>query len=88
MKRVGSFKERVLKVVCSIPKGEAYSYKQVAWASGSPNAFRAVARIMATNTDPHVPCHRVIRSDGTVGGYGHGGEDTKRKLLLEEGVVL
>jgi methylated-DNA-[protein]-cysteine S-methyltransferase len=88
MRHVNSFRERVLKVVRSIPRGKAYSYKQVAWAAGSPNAFRAVAHIMATNTDPKIPCHRVIKSDGTPGGYGKGGEDEKRRLLLEEGVIL
>lgn len=88
MRKVNTFKERVIKAVMRIPKGEVRSYKEVAWAAGSPNAFRAVARVMATNTDPQVPCHRVIRSDGAVGGYGKGGEAEKRALLLEEGIRL
>lgn len=83
-----TFKERVVKAVMRIPKGEVRSYKEVAWMAGSPNAFRAVARVMATNTNPKVPCHRVIKSDGTVGGYGRGGEAEKRALLMEEGVIL
>lgn len=88
MQKVNTFKQRVIKAVMRIPKGEVRSYKEVAWAAGSPNAFRAVARVMARNTDPQVPCHRVIRSDGAVGGYGKGGEAKKRALLLEEGVRL
>ncbi len=82
------FKERVIKAVMRIPRGEVRSYKEVAWMAGNPNAFRAVARVMAQNHDPKVPCHRVIKSDGTIGGYGHGGEARKRELLRREGVDL
>lgn len=88
MRRINTFKERVIKAVLRIPRGEVRSYKEVAWMAGSPNAFRAVARVMAQNTDPKVPCHRVIKSDGTLGGYGHGGEAKKRALLIDEGVLL
>ena len=86
MRVVNPFKERVLKAVRMIPKGEVRSYKEVAWAAGNPGAFRAVAQIMARNTDKSVPCHRVIKSDGTLGGYGKGGEAEKRRLLQAEGV--
>lgn len=87
MRTYNSFRERVVKAVCSIPRGQVRSYKEVAWAAGNPNAFRAVARIMATTTDTKVPCHRVIKSDGSVGGYGSG-EAEKLRLLTEEGVRM
>ena len=56
--------------------------------AGSPRAARAVANIMAKNYDPQVPCHRVIRRDGKLGGYNRGGETAKKRLLQEEGAVL
>ena len=64
------------------------TYKEVAQAAKHPLAARAVANIMAKNFDPTVPCHRVIRSDGGLGGYNRGGTAVKRRLLIEEGVVL
>ena len=79
-----NFKELVYKVVRNIPKGKTMSYKAVAQAAGNPNAARAVARIMATNYDHSIPCHRVIRSDGTLGGYNRGGEAAKRDILESE----
>jgi methylated-DNA-[protein]-cysteine S-methyltransferase len=88
MRRLNPFKERVIKAVMRIPPGEVRSYKEVAWMAGNPHAFRAVARVMAMNTDPKVPCHRVIKSDGTLGGFGRGGEARKRELLRREGVLL
>jgi len=64
------------------------TYKQVAVKAGNPKAARAVANIMAANYDPAVPCHRVIRSDGELGGYNRGGVVAKAALLRAEGVVL
>jgi len=58
-----SFKDIVLNVVTEIPKGETRTYKEVAEAAGSPGAARAVGNIMMNNKNPHVPCHRVIKSD-------------------------
>ncbi len=78
----------VKQVVACIPKGSVMTYKEVAIAAGNPKAARAVANIMAANYDPDVPCHRVIRTDGGLGGYNRGGVSTKKKLLLAEGVVL
>lgn len=78
-----SFKQRVLAVVKSIPKGKTMSYMQVAYLAGSPGAARAVGTIMKQNGDPAVPCHRVICSDGTLGGY-NGGVGKKRQLLENE----
>lgn len=79
-----NFSEAVRTVVQNIPKGTTLSYKEVAVQAGNPRAARAVARIMAANYDPKVPCHRVIRSDGALGGYNRGGESAKRAILEDE----
>lgn len=83
-----TFAERVRGVVRQIPKGTVLSYKEVAYAAGYPNAHRAVANAMANNYDPTVPCHRVVRSDGKLGGYNRGGIERKRELLQAEGVTV
>lgn len=82
-----TFTERVRDVVRSIPKGSVMTYKEVASKAGAVGAARAVGTIMANNYDSSVPCHRVIKSDGTMGGYNRGGPSKKRMLLLEEGVT-
>jgi AraC family transcriptional regulator of adaptative response/methylated-DNA-[protein]-cysteine methyltransferase len=80
-----AFQEAVWRELRKIPLGETRSYAQIAAAIGQPKAVRAVG---TANGDNHVavliPCHRVIRSDGTLGGYA-GGLDRKRKLLDAEG---
>ena len=81
-----SFKNRVLDAVAKIPKGKTLSYKQVAQLAGSPRAYRAVGNIMNKNDNPNVPCHRVIKSDGTVGGYAHG-TNRKKEILIKEGAI-
>ncbi|MEK7638881.1 MAG: MGMT family protein [Patescibacteria group bacterium] len=83
-----TFSDKVKAVVRNIPKGKTLSYKEVAAAAGKPAAARAVANIMANNFDPTVPCHRVIRNDGRAGGYNRGGESVKRRLLMDEGVII
>ena len=85
---MSSFTEKVREVVKKIPKGQVMSYKQVAYAAGKPQAARAVANVMASNFDKTIPCHRVIRSDGSLGGYNRGGIIKKRQLLIAEGVKL
>lgn len=85
-KWVNNFKDRVLGIVAKIPKGETLSYKQVAALAGSPRAYRAVGNIMNKNENPKVPCHRVIKSDGAVGGYAHSTE-TKKAILQKEGAI-
>ncbi len=82
------FSEKVRAVVRKIPKGQTLSYKEVAVRAGSPHAYRAVATVMSHNFDPTVPCHRVIKSDGTLGEYNRGGTPKKRLLLQSEGVIL
>ena len=84
------FQLKVWKYLKTIPKGEIRTYKQVAAAINSPKSARAVANACAKNPyAPKIPCHRVIRSDGSLGGYsGKGGVKTKRFLLQKEGITL
>lgn len=62
------------------------TYKEVAIKAGSPDAQRAVGNILNKNRNPEVPCHRVIRSDGSIGGF-NSGPDKKRALLKKEGAI-
>ena len=80
-----TFKEKVREVVKRIPTGKVMTYKEVAIGAGSPKAARAVANIMASNYDLEIPCHRVIRSDGNLGGYNRGGVEEKQRILTSEG---
>ncbi len=84
------FQVKVWKYLITIPKGQIRTYSQVAKAIKKPKAIRAVANAIGNNPyAPKIPCHRVIRSDGSLGGYsGKGGINTKRKLLKLEGVLL
>lgn len=82
-----SFAEKVYAVVAKIPKGKTMTYKEVAAKIGMPNAARAVGNALNKNPDTtRVPCHRVVRSDGTVGGYAWGTE-RKAKILKAEGAI-
>jgi O-6-methylguanine DNA methyltransferase len=82
------FQRRVLEVVSGIPRGEVRSYAWVAREAGSPGASRAVGTVMANNPVPLiVPCHRVVRNDGTTGRYAFG-EREKVRLLEWEGVPV
>lgn len=78
------FREKVYNVVRKIPKGKVMTYKEVAESVGSPNASRAVGNALNKNRFKDVPCHRVIKSDGGVGGYAWG-SDRKHKILKKEG---
>ena len=82
------FKERVYKYTQKIPKGRVSTYKSIAIVSGSPAASRGVANTLAKNFNPKIPCHRVVRSDGGVGGYNRGGPNKKTQLLRKEGVEI
>ena len=89
MKLVGTeFQLKVWTYLRKIPRGRVKTYSQVAKAIGKPLATRAVANAIAKNPyAPKIPCHRVIRSDGSIGGYsGKGGVKTKRFLLKKEGI--
>ncbi len=83
-----SFSDQVCDVVKQIPRGNTMSYKKVAEMAGNPRASRAVAGVMSANYRPEVPCHRVICSNGSVGGYNRGGSDAKKTILLSEGVIF
>ena len=84
---MNEFTEAVKAVVRTIPKGKTMTYQEVAKKAGNENAARAVANVMAKNYDLTVPCHRVIRSDGSLGGYNRGGESKKRAILQSEGAL-
>ena len=91
MKTSGTnFQKKVWNEIKKIPKGRTTSYEQIAIAIGHPKAARAVANACGKNPNPIItPCHRVIASDGTIGGYSaEGGVNTKRALLAKEGVYL
>ena len=80
------FQIKVWKEIAKIPLGETRSYKEIATAIGSPNSSRAVANACGKNPYPvKIPCHRVIKSDGSIGGYsGTGGIERKKELLAKE----
>jgi len=81
------YRRRVLEALSEVPYGETVSYKDLAMRTGNPGASRAVGSAMATNPIPIVvPCHRVLRSGGALGGYG-GGVDVKVWLLRLEGAL-
>lgn len=84
------FQKKVWKALLNIQKGNTITYKELAKKIGKPKAVRAVANAVGANPLPvTIPCHRVIRSDGTLGGYsGKGGIKTKRILLKKEGVEI
>lgn len=84
---VRKFQSAVYRVVAEIPRGKVLSYQEVAKRAGSSKACRAVGNIMNRHQIKGLPCHRVIRADGSVGGYFWG---TKKKIkrLKEEGVKI
>lgn len=86
-RRFSSFEKEVFEKVRQIPRGQVATYGEVARAIGRENAARAVGNALAKN--PFlivVPCHRVIKSDLSLGEYSGGGARVKRKLLKREGV--
>lgn len=84
---INSFTRKVYWIVKKIPKGKVLTYKEVARRAGKPKAYRAVGNILNKNYDPRIPCHRVIRSDGKIGGYNRGVVN-KIKILKKEGMNL
>ena len=84
------FQLKVWNYLKKIPRGKVKTYSEVAKSIGKPLAVRAVANAIGKNPQaPHIPCHRVIRSDGSLGGYsGKGGIKTKKLLLKKEGIRL
>jgi methylated-DNA-[protein]-cysteine S-methyltransferase len=84
------FQLKVWHYLKKIPKGKTKTYLEVAKAIGKPSAFRAVANAVGKNPYPlKIPCHRVIRSDGSMGGYSAKGGVKKKKILLKrEGITF
>ena len=85
--KYSEFQKKVYRAILKIPKGQVWTYGQVAKKIGSPRAARAVGTALKNNQDaPIIPCHRVIRSNGSLGGYsGVGGIRGKIRLLKREG---
>ena len=84
------FQKKVWNYLKTIRKGTVKTYKQVAIGINRPKSARAVANAVGKNPfAPKIPCHRVIRSDGSLGGYsGKGGVKTKKLLLKREGIIV
>lgn len=83
-----TFAELVYAATCQIPRGEVRTYTDIAKAIGKPKAARAVGNALHHNpTLLTVPCHRVVRGNGSLGGYA-GGIKKKKQLLQSEGVVV
>ncbi|HLC79696.1 MAG TPA: MGMT family protein [archaeon] len=78
-----SFNGKILALLLQIPRGKVTTYTALARAAGSPKAYRAAGNACNKNPNsPQVPCHRVVSSNGKIGGYARG---TKRKIELLEG---
>ena len=83
------FEKHILRKVREIPSGKVMTYKEVAKATGYDGASRAVGNVMAKNPFPIlIPCHRVIKSDLSLGDYSRGGKEIKKRLLEREGIVF
>jgi len=80
------FAEKVYYIVSQIPRGQVMTYQGVAQKIDQPQAYRAVGNVLNKNVNPQVPCHRVVRSDGRVGGYQQGSY-LKEKLLKKEKAI-
>lgn len=81
------FADKVYSIVSQIPLGQTLTYSKVAELAGNEKAARAVGNILNKNRDfDKIPCHRVIRSDGTAGGYVFGSEKKKARLLSEAAI--
>ena len=89
LKNGTKFEIKVWNSISKIPRGEVRTYKELAIQINRPKSARAVANACGKNPYPvKIPCHRVIRSDGKLGGYsGKGGTKTKKKLLINEGYL-
>ena len=85
---ITNFQKRVYKLTARIPIGKVATYQGIAVALGQPKASRAVGNALNKNPyAPQVPCHRVIRSNGEIGGFASG-SDKKRLILRKEGVMV
>ena len=86
---VTEFEQRVYDLLISVPAGRVTTYKEIGKALGRDgNIYRAIGQALHKNPfAPKVPCHRVVRADGSLGGFAHG-SDAKIKLLCAEGVAV
>lgn len=84
---MSKFQKEVYKAVKKIPFGRIASYAEIAFVIKKPRAMRAVGNALSKNRNSDIPCHRVVRSDGAVGGYAYGTR-AKIKLLKREGVSI
>lgn len=82
-----TFQLVVWKTCSKIPKGKVSTYAEIAKTIGKPYAARAVGNALNKNPYSSVPCHRVIKSDGSIGGYAHGTKK-KLKILRKEGIKI
>jgi O-6-methylguanine DNA methyltransferase len=82
-----SFQKKIYEIVKKIPKGKILTYKKVTELAGFPRAWRAVGNVLNKNRNLKIPCHRVIKSNGKIGGYNLG---IKKKiaLLKREGIKI
>jgi methylated-DNA-protein-cysteine methyltransferase-like protein len=86
MKKRNNFFDRVYEVVKKIPEGEVMTYGQIADVLGTRDA-RRVGHALHANSDPNIPCHRVVNKDGRLApGYAFGGPNEQRSKLMSEGV--
>lgn len=85
-KQVSEFCNGVYNIVRTVKQGQIMTYSEVARIIGNPNAVRAVGNALNKNYDPDISCHRVVRSDGKIGGYNRGREN-KLALLKKEGII-
>jgi len=90
LRHVTAFQRSVLQAASAVPRGQVVTYGQIGQRIGRPRAARAIGQALGSNPIPIVvPCHRVLASDGSLGGYsGRGGIRTKRRLLLLEGALI
>lgn len=87
-RRVTKFQMKVLLATYAVPKGKTITYKELAKRAGYPNAYRAVGSVMKMNPlAPTIPCHRVIKSDGSLGNYSNGGTRKKAHMLRAENAL-
>ncbi|MCK5322478.1 MAG: MGMT family protein [Candidatus Aenigmarchaeota archaeon] len=86
--KITQFKNKVYNATKQIPKGKVTTYKEIAKAIGKPRSYRAIGNALNKNPfAPKIPCHRVIRSDGSIGGFAYGTQK-KIRLLKSEGIKI
>ncbi|MFN7991825.1 MAG: MGMT family protein [Candidatus Micrarchaeia archaeon] len=82
-----AFQDMVFRACAAIPRGRVSTYSRIALAIGRPGSARAVGNALNRNRSQSVPCHRVVMSDGRVGGFAHG-QAEKIRMLVSEGLNI